>query len=195
MISNIILPGKPKRWTEKIILAATHLTNTAGIAAATYGGSPNPTGGVISENLNQIGNCMILFVMFGICWWMWPTWKKIMNFRRHPNFSPARFMIIFAGVAMPFQLIRLAYNTLYAFSPSTDLDPFVGSFGIRFLIFTVQLGVTFALMTGGWLSVGILPESQLPQQIGENGSPYFYDEGLETMALKDGAKPLERFSS
>ncbi|KAF7534909.1 hypothetical protein G7054_g5833 [Neopestalotiopsis clavispora] len=189
--ANIILPGTPKRWTEKAILGVTHLMNTAAIGAATYGGSPSPTGGVVSSNLNQIGNCMMLFVMFGVCGWMWPTWKRIMSFQRHQNFEPARYLVLFGGVAMPFQLIRLASGTIYAFSPSDDLNPFTGSFAIRFLISAMQFGAVLGLMAGGWLSMDIVPLSQLPQRIEQHSSQGFYDDGLEVINLTNNTKPTQ----
>ncbi|ETS73382.1 hypothetical protein PFICI_14987 [Pestalotiopsis fici W106-1] len=192
--ANIVLPGTPKRWTEKAILGVTHLVNTAGIGAATYGGSPSPNGGVVSSNLNQIGNCMMLFVMFGVCGWIWPTWKRIMKFQRHQNFEAARFLVLLGGVAMPYQLIRLASGTIYAFSPSEDLDPFTGTFAIRLLISAMQLAAALALMAGGWLSMHIVPLSQLPQRpqrMEEDVSYGIYDDGLETIALTNKKKATE----
>ncbi|KAH6657512.1 hypothetical protein BKA67DRAFT_643507 [Truncatella angustata] len=153
---NIMLPY-PRRWTEKSILGITHLTNTAGIALATYGGSPSATaaGGVAAQNLNQIGNCLMLFVIFVMCWWIWPTWKRSSALGpNHPITRPARLMIFSAAAAIPFQLVRLAYNTTYAFDHLPLLDPIMGSFAVRLiLLFFMQLGVSLALIAGGWSSM------------------------------------------
>lgn len=151
--SNIILPGSPKRWTEKIILGVTHLMNTAGIGMATYGGSPSHEGGLINNSLNQIGNCLELFVMFAVCAWLWPTYKKIRS-SSSPNCRPAMLMIRAAVVGLPFQLIHLAYTTTYAFNQISSLDPIMGSFATKLvLIFGTYLGVTIAMLAGGWLGM------------------------------------------
>jgi hypothetical protein len=53
---------------------------------------------------------------------------------------------------MPFHLIRLAYNTTYAFSPIPSLNPVSGTFATKLiLIFGTQLGATLAMVAGGWL--------------------------------------------
>ncbi|KAK1625561.1 hypothetical protein BDP81DRAFT_495966 [Colletotrichum phormii] len=151
--SNIILPGSRKRWTEKIILGVTHLTNTAGIGMATYGGSPSHEGGLINNSLNQIGNCLELFVMFAVFAWLWPTYKKIRS-SSSPNCRPAMLMIRAAVVGLPFQLIHLAYTTTYAFNQISSLDPIMGSFATKLvLIFGTYLGVTIAMLAGGWLGM------------------------------------------
>ncbi|EXF81454.1 hypothetical protein CFIO01_07697 [Colletotrichum fioriniae PJ7] len=151
--ANIILPGSPKRWTEKVILGVTHLMNTAGIGMATYGGSPSHEGGLINNSLNQIGNCLELFVMFAVCAWLWPTYKKIRS-SSSPNCRPAMLMIRAAVVGLPFQLIHLAYTTTYAFNQISSLDPIMGSFATKLvLIFGTYLGVTIAMLAGGWLGM------------------------------------------
>ncbi|KAH8885003.1 hypothetical protein GQ53DRAFT_879293 [Thozetella sp. PMI_491] len=167
--ANIILPLPPKSWTEKIILGVTHLANTGGIGVATYGGAPSPTGqgGVVAENLNQIGNCLMLFVMFAICWWMWPTWRRVSSVPTHPNYRSARWLLYTAGAAMPFHLVRLAYNTTYAFLRVSSLDPVTGSFATRLiLLFFMQLGVALPAIAGGWMSKELVPKSQLlPEEL------------------------------
>ncbi len=160
----MILPLPPKSRTEKIILGVTHLANTGGIAVATYGGAPSATGagGVVAENLNQIGNCVMLFVMFTICGWMIPTWRRITSVPSHPNFAAARYLIFAAAAAMPFQLVRLAYNTTYAFLRVPSLDPVTGSFATRLiLLFFMQLGVSLSAVAGGWFSRRVVRRSQL----------------------------------
>ena len=161
---NMILPLPPKSRTEKIILAVTHLANTGGIAVATYGGAPSATadGGVVSTNLNQIGNCLMLWVMFTICWWMWPTYQRLSSVTAHPNYRAARFLLYAAAAGMPFQLVRLAYGTTYAFLRVPSLDPVTGSFATQFiLLFLMQLGVALSAVAGGWLSRDVVPRSKL----------------------------------
>ena len=66
---------------------------------AIYGGSLSATapGGVAAENLNQTGNCLMLFVMFTMCWWLWPTYKCTMVLdRKHPMFRPAKLQMMCA---------------------------------------------------------------------------------------------------
>ncbi|CAK7218519.1 hypothetical protein SEUCBS140593_003574 [Sporothrix eucalyptigena] len=162
--ANIILPLPPRSRTEKIILGVTHLANTGGIAVATYGGAPSATTttGVINASLNQIGNCLMLFVMFTICWWLWPTWQRLMTVPNHPNFRNAQVLLFAAVAAMPFQLVRLAYNTTYAFIRVPSLDPVMGSFATRLvLLFFMQLAVALACTTGGILSAKVVPRSAL----------------------------------
>lgn len=163
----MLLPLPPKRWTEKIILGVTHLANTVGIALATYGGSPSATGseGVASANLNKIGNCMMLFVMFGICWWLWQTGKRLNSLGPHHNFRFAKHMFRAACAALPFQMIHIGYSLTYALNRIASLDPVMGSFATRFiLMFVMQLGVAIALTVGGWLGMGAVPKQRLGEE-------------------------------
>ncbi|KAK2590403.1 hypothetical protein QQS21_011908 [Conoideocrella luteorostrata] len=153
--ANIILPLPPQRWKEKIILATKHLVNTAGITMATYGGSPSASnpGGVQNSTLNKLGNILMLAAILSLCWWIWPTGKRVFSSRSHPNYQPAKALLITAGAALPFQLVRLTYNSTYAFIRIPSLDPDMGSFETRLvLIFGTQLIVTMVLIGGGWLS-------------------------------------------
>ncbi|KAI8691914.1 hypothetical protein NCS56_00185100 [Fusarium sp. Ph1] len=165
---NVILPLPPKRWTERIMLAVTHLAITAGIALATYGGAPKAgaKGGVVAENLNQTGNCLMMFTMiFGLGWWLWQTKKRVMSLKSHPNFEPGKYLLLAACAALPFQLIRIGYNLTMAFTPYAVIDPFSGSFASRLLLmFGTQLCVAIAVTVGGWMSVGLVPAHALGQE-------------------------------
>ncbi|KAF3762926.1 hypothetical protein M406DRAFT_72895 [Cryphonectria parasitica EP155] len=158
---NTILPTKPKAWSEKIILGVLHLFNTGGIAVATYGGSASATGegGVINQSLYRIGTLILLFVLFSVCGWMWPTFRKIQRYSRfHPNARPARHMFWAAVAAMAFWLLRLAYDTFYAYDHLTELDPVMGTFGTKLvLVFGTYLGASIALLAGGWLGMSKIP--------------------------------------
>lgn len=152
-LSNMILPDSKKGWTQKILLAVTHLTNTTGIAMATYGGSPSQTGGVFNSTLNKVGNLLMILVMFIVCVWILPSWKRTNNFSRHFNFRNARWLLLAACAGTPFQLVRLIYNTTYAFNRIASLDPVMGSFTTIFvLMFIMHLAVIITSTTGGWLS-------------------------------------------
>lgn len=124
---------------------------------ATYGGSPSATGkgGVANQLLNQIGNCLMLAVMATMCWWIWPTWRRTAALhRKHPMFKPLRALLVAAGVAIPFQCLRLIYNTTYAFDHLPILDPITGTFAVRLILqFIPQIGVAVAAVAGGWLSI------------------------------------------
>ncbi|KAL0940446.1 uncharacterized protein CTRU02_203209 [Colletotrichum truncatum] len=184
--ANIILPSPPKRWTEKIILGVTHLANTAGIAIATYGGSPSPKGGVANENLNQIGNCLQLFVLFGVCFWMWPTYRRIRS-ASSPNCRPAMLMLRATVVGMPFHLIHLAYTTTYAFNRITSLDPVMGSFATKLvLLFGTELCTTLAMLGGGWLGMS----ADIPKTVQMELSPVDV-EGSNNDPVRDDI-PLSR---
>ncbi|KAJ3533937.1 hypothetical protein NM208_g7763 [Fusarium decemcellulare] len=162
---NVILPLPPKRWTERIMLAVTHLANTAGIALATYGGAPKPDapGGVVGQRLNYIGNCLMLVTMlFGLGWWLWPTGKRVMALKSHPNFQPAKYLFLAACIGLPFQLVRLGYSLTYAFTPYPSLDPISGTFATRLiLMFGMQLAVAIIVIVGGWFSTGLVPSKAL----------------------------------
>lgn len=141
----------------------THLANTGGIAVATYGGAPSATGkgGVANQELSRIGNLMMLFVLFTVCGWMWPTHKKIAYYRRaghHPNARAAQ-VLLWAGVAaMPIWLGRLSYMCIYAFNrQDLRLDPVMGSFGIKMVLFCTLWGAATALTAGGWFSLSGMP--------------------------------------
>ncbi|KAF3761190.1 hypothetical protein M406DRAFT_343277 [Cryphonectria parasitica EP155] len=151
--ANTILPVSGKGWTQKILLAFTHLTNTTGIAMCTYAGSPSPTGGVFSAPLNKVGNLMMVFVMLVVGVWIWPTWKRTKVFPRHLNARNARYLLFTAAAALPFQMVRLVYNTTYAFDHVTSLDPVMGTFATQFvLMFLMHLSVVLTSLAGGWLS-------------------------------------------
>ncbi|KAJ0124479.1 integral membrane protein [Diaporthe amygdali] len=159
--ANIILPQQPKKWTEKIVLGVTHLANTAGIAIATYGGAPSATGkgGVANQELSRIGNLMMLWVLFTVCGWMWPTYKKINRYTGvHPNARPS-LMLFWGGVAaMPIWLGRLSYMCIYAFNrQNISLDPVMGTFAIKMLLFLTLFGAATALTAGGWFAQMNMP--------------------------------------
>ncbi|KAH8198657.1 hypothetical protein TruAng_007198 [Truncatella angustata] len=159
---NIILPY-PKRWTDKIIMATTNLVNTAGIAMATYGGAPSATapGGVMNQLINRLGNILMLLALFALYAWIWPTWNRVWSIRDDPSFKPALYMIVAAAAALPFQLIRIIYNTVYSFElVDRALDPIMGIFATRFIfLFVTQLGCLVILLGGGYL--GICPKESL----------------------------------
>ncbi|KAG8163987.1 hypothetical protein KVR01_005905 [Diaporthe batatas] len=160
--ANIILPQQPKKWTEKIILGVTHLANTGGIAIATYGGAPSATGrgGVANQELSRIGNLLMLFVLFTVCGWMWPTHKKTTHHlaRRHPNARAAQLLLWGGIAAMPVWLGRLAYMCVYAFNrQDISLDPGAGSFAVKMLLFGTLWGAASALAAGGWASLAHMP--------------------------------------
>ncbi|GKT44481.1 uncharacterized protein ColSpa_04662 [Colletotrichum spaethianum] len=91
--------------------------------------------------------------MFGVCGWMWPTFKKIRS-SSSPNCRPAMRMLRATVVGIPFQLIHLAYTTTYAFNRISSLDPVMGSFATKLvLLFGTQLGVTAAMLGGGWFGM------------------------------------------
>ncbi|KAF5641520.1 hypothetical protein F25303_6864 [Fusarium sp. NRRL 25303] len=150
-------------WTERILLAVTHISITAGITLSTYGGAPKfgAPGGVLSQHLNQIGTCMMLFVMiFGVGWWLWWTGKRVTAMKSHPNFIPARFLLLTACAAFPFQLVRLGYTLTYSFTPYSSLDPVSGTFATRLvLMFGMQMIVAVIVTVGGWRSTGAVPNS------------------------------------
>ncbi|CAH0020864.1 unnamed protein product [Clonostachys rhizophaga] len=160
---NMILPLPPKRWVEKIILGVTHLAVTAGITLSTYGGAPKAgaPGGVLSQTLNQVGTCLILFVMlFGVGWWLWSTGRRVMGMKTHPNFQVANNLHLAACAAFPFQLVRLGYALTYSFTPYSSLDPFSGTFATRLvLMFGMQMIVAIVVTVGGWFSIGAVPNS------------------------------------
>lgn len=141
----------------------THLANTGGIAVATYGGAPSATGkgGVANQELSRIGNLMMLFVLFTVCGWMWPTYKKITHYSRmgnHPNARAAQFLLWGGAAAMPIWLGRLSYMCVYAFNrQNISLDPVMGSFAVKMLLFGTLWGAATALTAGGWFSKANMP--------------------------------------
>lgn len=165
--SNVLLPHPSRRrWSEKIILGVLHLTNTTGIAIATYGGSPSATnkGGVINQDLDRIGNCIMLVVMFSLCLWVYPTYTRIRTHYGHHNARRARILLITALAGLPFQSVRLAYNTTYSFLGILSLDPFLGSFASKFvLIFGTQLILVLSMLWGGWLSMPSPPKESIDE--------------------------------
>jgi ABC-type Fe3+ transport system permease subunit len=172
----MILPVPGKRWLEKILLGVSHLVNTAGIALATYGGSPSPTGGVINETANKIGNCLELFVLAGICCCICISYVRIRPFRGDAVHRRALRMLWLVASAMPWQMIRLAYTTTYAFSPIPSLDPVMGSFATKLiLIFGTQLATGLALVAGGWL--GLPPKAKSDRFIGLERQTTYETEG------------------
>lgn len=162
---------RPKSWNQKIMLGVTHLFNTGGIGVATYASAPSATneGGVMNKNLNGIGSLILLFVVFAVCGWMWPTWRKIRRYSGiHPNAAPARKMLWAAVAAMPFWLVRLAYVTTYAYEHLPSLDPVMGSFATKLvLLFGTYLGTSAALLAGGWLGMSKMPAGTVDEYLGE----------------------------
>lgn len=127
---------------------------------ATYAGSPSRTGGVINPMLNKVGNLLMLGVILLICLGIVHAWQRAKVFPGHPNFRNARYLLLAAAIAMPFQIIRLVYNTTYAFERDSNLDPVMGTFATQFiLMFLLHLGVVLAAVTGGWRSRQIMPRT------------------------------------
>ena len=158
--SNVILPCPPKRWTEKIILGVTNISNTAAIALAFYGGSPSKEKqGATNPVLEKIGNCAMLFLLLFLCGWAYTSYRRVQSATPHPNCRPARFMLLAAAGGLPFQLIRISYTTTYAFYKAPSLDPVMGSFATKLvLIFGTQLGVALCMLAGGWLGKNKKPK-------------------------------------
>jgi hypothetical protein len=103
----------------------------------------------------------MLFVMiFGVGWWLWWTGKRVTAMKSHPNFIPARFLLLTACAAFPFQLVRLGYTLTYSFTPYSSLDPVSGTFATRLvLMFGMQMIVAVIVTVGGWRGTGAVPNS------------------------------------
>lgn len=190
--SNTILPTPPKTWTYKIILGVTHLTNTAGIGMAMYGGAPSATGagGVTNQTFEQLGSLLMLWVLFAVCGWMWPTWKKVQRFAgNHPNARPAKMLVFGAIGAMPFWLTRLGYQTLYAFQHPPALNPVMGTFATKLmLIFFPYVGASAALLAGGWLSMDLLPLNKVEQYLGDDEQQLYRNRTGESTDMEMGVQ-------
>lgn len=151
-------------WPTKFTMAFINLVNTAGIAAATYGSSPSATGadGVQNKLVGEIGNILMLVALASLLIWMWPTLHRIRTYSTHPNAYCARWLLWGGMAAMPFQTIRTVYNTTYAFTLETSLDPFFGTFTTKVvLLFLMQLLTAISLLVGGWKSMGVLKVDQV----------------------------------
>lgn len=113
-----------------------------------------------NQELSRIGNLMMLFVLFTVCGWMWPTYKKINRYARgnHPNARPAMFLFWGGVAAMPIWLGRLSYMCIYAFNrQNISLDPVMGTFAVKMLLFGTLWGAASALTAGGWFSQAARP--------------------------------------
>lgn len=144
-------------------MAVINLVNTAGIACATYGTAPSPTGadGVQNKLVGEVGNCLMLAALAALLAWMWPTLHRIRTYsgprQQHPNARAARWLLWGGMAAMPFQTIRTVYNATYAFTLQPSLDPFFGSFATKVvLLFLMQVLAAIALLVGGWKSRGVV---------------------------------------
>lgn len=140
---------------------------------ATYGGAADAEGegGVKNAVFEQLGTLIMLWVLFAVCGWMWPTWKKIQRFAGyHPNARPARMLFFGGAAAMPFWIGRMGYQTLYAFQHTASLNPVMGSFATKLVIlFLTYLGAMAGLLAGGWLGgSGLLPVGQVEEYLGED---------------------------
>lgn len=190
--SNTILPTPPKSWTYKIILGVTHLSNTAGIGMATYGGAADSEGegGVKNKTFEQIGSLIMLWVLFAVCAWMWPTWKKVQRFAGyHPNARPAKMLLFGGAGAMPFWLVRMGYQTYYAFEHPSALNPVMGSFATKLvLLFFPYLGASVALLAGGWLSMDLLPVGTVEEYLGEDQRQLYRERSGESSDVEMGVR-------
>lgn len=113
----------------------------------------------------------MLGVVFGMCLWIYPTYRHIRAHFGHHNARRAQIILVTAVAGLPFQSVRLAYNTTYSFQGIPSLDPFLGSFASKFvLIFGTQLILVLSMMGGGWLSMPSTPKPSMiePEQLGEN---------------------------
>lgn len=132
LLSNTILLSPPK--SQNILLGVTHLANTIGIAMPCFAGAPDATGegGAKNQTIDRTGNLVMLSVLFFACGWIWPDSCKIRRYDTcHPNVEPAR-CLFWAGVAaMLLGMVRIGYNTVYAFIRHSALDPVMSSFTVK----------------------------------------------------------------
>lgn len=139
-----------------LIMTSAHLTHAVGAGLTTYGGGMlilERHDTVISSVLNKVGNSMILFVILVTFLHLLWTFRRVLRSRHHPQRSNALRLVAWALVGMPFQLIRLAHSTAYAFARIPSLDPYTGSFLVHlFLIFGTQLCIVLSAVVGGWMS-------------------------------------------
>lgn len=161
---NMILPSRSKQnWTQKLLLGAHNLVNTAGIALLTYGSAPSATSpdGVFSKPLNCLGALLMLFTLVGMLGWMWPTYKKAQRFSgMHPNAEPVLKMLYTLALAIPVWMIEFIYQAVYAFNHTTMsfLDPIMGTLAVRvILMFMIYMSVSIILLVGGFLSGNTVP--------------------------------------
>lgn len=153
-----MLPSKNKNLYQKLLLGVTHLANTAGIGIATYAGSPSATGegGVANQQLNRVGNVILIVVLLIVAGWMFPTWRKMQRYQGvHPNVAPVKWLLYTTMAALPIWLIRLIAATTYAFAHSISaLDPVMGSYSTKLmLIFGTYFFASTFLLVGGWYGV------------------------------------------
>lgn len=153
-----MLPTSNKYIKQKLLLGVTHLFQTGGIGVATYAGSASATqpGGVMNQKLNIIGNLIMLFVLFAIIAWMYPTYRKIQRYQKlgHPNASPARWMLAAVAAAMPFWLVRMAWLCTYALDALPALDVTMGVFSVKLLLsFGTYFFASIIVLAGGWFGV------------------------------------------
>lgn len=160
--SNIILPLPQKRKFEKYLAGFLHLNNTLGVALATSGSTSGPNDGVESPTLNKLGNWIMILTLLFTYIWMVPTYKKILRFMgTHPNARPAQHMFWANFMATSLWVVRLAYNTAYAFHHDTRLDPVSGNFETRLvLLYGTSLMASISLAVGGWLGIKKVPGDQ-----------------------------------
>lgn len=168
-------------WVSKVSMATINLTNTAGIAMATYGSSPSDKGGVQNKLIGEIGNILMLVALVLIVAWLWPTLLRIRSNVHHPNASSARWLLWGAVAALPFQIIRTIYNATYAFTLTSSLDPFFGSFATKVvLLFLMEMLAAIALVGGGWMSKGVIRVDEVELLNGLHNS----DSGAEELRKK-----------
>lgn len=163
--SCLLMPIATSPWVNRGFLGFTHLLSTAGIAMATYGGSPSASGSVANPMLDKVGNCIILCTILILIGWLVILGRRIAGRGDHPYARPTKTMFYTACAGVPFQSLRSAYATTYAFTGIRSLDPFTGSFATRLvLMFMFELAVTLIATVGGWMTRHINDEKEIDQQ-------------------------------
>ncbi|KAI9699255.1 MAG: hypothetical protein M1820_007227 [Bogoriella megaspora] len=155
--ANVILPSKPRRWTERAILVVSHIVTGVTIGIATAGGAPDPkkTGLPMNPTLEKVGFVSLLVVLLSLFPWAYYTRLRIKGSEPHPNCHAAMSMLWAAVIGIPFELVRVLYGMTYAFDHKIlALDPIMGTFLTKFeLIFLPELGVAVCVLAGGWLGM------------------------------------------
>lgn len=145
-----------------------------------------------NQTLDQIGNIVMLWVLFAACAWMWPTWKKVRRFQgvSHPNAAPARDLLLAGAGAAPFWLARLGYRVVYAFNRDvSSLDPVAGGFATKLvLLFGTYLFSSIALLAGGWLARDLLPVARVEQSLEEDQRHLRRERSEDSLAVEMGIR-------
>ncbi len=136
---------------------------------ASYGGTRDDSteSGVKNAMLAKMGYLVVVAALAVLCGWLGWTTRHIWSHRSTKTYLGAYVMLLSAGVAFVFHVIRIAHEVTFAFSRLHSLDSISGSLATKIvLVYGVELCAVLLMIVGG-----ICGKNQRQAQVADDFGP------------------------